>query len=230
MATMRIVALSDCHGCLPETVPECDLLLLAGDLCPTRDHSCLFQAQWLGGEFRDWLTRQPARRIVGIAGNHDLIFERAAHLVPGDLPWTYLQDSGVEWEGLRIWGTPWQPWFFDWAFNGGPEPLKRIWSRIPDDTDILLVHGPPFGYGDAVSSRQGEVRRTGCPHLLERIQAIAPKLVVFGHIHEGRGEWQLGRSLLANVTLLDEGYRPIYQPWQTVLQANSEKRHGSCAS
>lgn len=214
---MKIVALSDCHGCLPDSIPSCDLLLLAGDLCPTRDHSFLFQSQWLGGEFRDWLARQPARKIIGIAGNHDLVFERAPHLVPRDLPWTYLQDSGVEWEGLKIWGTPWQPWFMDWAFNGSPEQLQRQWDLIPDDTDVLLVHGPPWSYGDAVSLGNGQSRRCGCPHLLEKIRTLQPRLVVFGHIHEGRGQWQVGKSLLMNATVLDEKYQPVYEPWTIEL-------------
>ena len=133
--------------------------------------------------------------------------------MPADLPWTYLQDSGTEWEGLKIWGTPWQPWFFDWAFNGGPEDLKRQWALIPDDTDILVVHGPPHGYGDGVPESGGSVRRCGCPHLLERIRAIQPRLVVYGHIHEGRGEWQLGPTRLANVTILDGNYQRRFEPW-----------------
>jgi hypothetical protein len=136
--------------------------------------------------------------------------------VPRDLPWTYLQDSGVEWEGLHVWGTPWQPWFFDWAFNGRPEELRQRWALIPEGTDILVVHGPPHGYGDGVPE-DGEVRRTGCPHLLERIQIIQPRLVVYGHIHEGRGEWQVGPTRLANVTIMDEKYQPRYPPWVTEL-------------
>src|SRR5262245_1002245 len=119
---MKIVAMSDMHGQLPARVPACDLLLLGGDVTPVEDHSIGFQASWLDREFRDWLQAQPARKIVGIAGNHDFIFEQAPGLVP-ELPWTYLQDSGIEWEGLKIWGTPWQPIFFDWAFNGDPERL-----------------------------------------------------------------------------------------------------------
>src|SRR5262249_2246103 len=86
-----------------------DLLLLAGDLAPVQNHDLYFQAAWLDDNFRSWLSRQPARHIIGIAGNHDLVFERAPHLVPRDLPWTYLQDSGTTWEGFKIWGTPWQP-------------------------------------------------------------------------------------------------------------------------
>ncbi len=244
---MNIVALSDLHGFLPDNVPACDLLLIAGDICPVENHAPLFHAQWLDGPFRFWLRRQSARKIIGIAGNHDLLFEQQPHLVPRNLSWTYLQDSGTQFEGWNIWGTPWQPWFFDWAFNGDPERLRRQWSLIPDETDILVVHGPPFGYGDGVpegrpltpdpSPPQGRgenlpdgvvsplpegegsgmrghpVRHCGCPHLLERILRIKPRLVVFGHIHEGRGVWQLGDTTLANVTLLDENYEPVYAPW-----------------
>jgi hypothetical protein len=208
---MKIAALSDLHGYLPD-IPACDLLLLAGDLAPVRNHTFAYHASWLNGEFRYWLRHVPARKIVGIAGNHDLIFERAPELVPRDLPWTYLQDSGLSWEGLRIWGTPWQPWFFDWAFNGTPELLRGKWALIPDGTDILVVHGPPRGYGDGVPERDG-IRLCGCDHLLQRIKQIGPRLVVFGHIHEGRGEWQLGPTRLANVTLVDERYQPVYEPW-----------------
>ncbi len=206
---MIIAALSDLHGYLPG-VPACDLLLLAGDLCPLESHDFAFQARWLDEEFRDWLQRAPARKIIGVAGNHDFIFERAPFLVPRSLPWIYLQDSGAQFEGLRIWGTPWQPMFFDWAFNGDPATLRRQWSLIPDDTDILVAHGPPLGYGDAIPGPGGQVRHAGCPLLLERIEAIRPRLAVFGHIHEGRGDWQLGPTRLANVTHVDERYAPVY--------------------
>jgi predicted phosphodiesterase len=209
---MKIVALSDMHGQLPRQVPACDLLLLAGDATPVVNHGLNFQASWLDGEFRSWLKHLPARKIIGIAGNHDLVFEHAPEKVPSDLPWTYLQDSGITWEGLHIWGTPWQPWFWDWAFNGNPDRLQRQWALIPNDTDILVVHGPPRGYGDGVPEKDG-VRLCGCPYLLERIKEIQPRLVVFGHIHEGRGEWQLGRSRLANVTIVDAQYRAAYDPY-----------------
>jgi predicted phosphohydrolase len=209
---MKIVALSDLHGYLP-TVPDCDLLLLAGDLTPVWNHELFDQARWLDTEFRAWLAGLPARHIVGVAGNHDFVFERAPYLLPRDLPWTYLEDEGTEWQGLRIYGTPWQLPFCDWAFNLPPEALRRQWARIPDDTDVLVLHSPPFGYGDGVPTPDGGVRRCGCPHLLQRIEAIRPRLAVFGHIHEGRGEWQLGPTRLANVTFLDALYRPAYKPW-----------------
>jgi predicted phosphodiesterase len=220
---MRIVALSDQHGNLPD-VPACDLLLLAGDLTPVRNHGIAYQASWLDGPFRAWLKRVPARKVIGIAGNHDFIFEHNPGLVPPGLNWTYLQDSGTEWEGLKVWGTPWQPTFFDWAFNGDPERLRRQWSLIPEGTDILLVHGPPRGYGDGVPESDGTVRRCGCPHLLERILEVRPRLVVYGHIHEGRGEWQLGPTTLANVTILDGRYNLCYEPWVTELDLTLARR------
>jgi Icc-related predicted phosphoesterase len=211
----KIVAISDQHGVLPD-IPACDLLLIAGDLCPITNHHPWFQANWLREDFRRWLAAVPARKIVFVAGNHDLVFEKEPDSVPRDLPATYLQDSGIEWEGLRIWGTPWQPWFFDWAFNLYEPALVEKWALIPDDTDILVVHGPPHSYGDGVPEVDG-VRRTGSPGLLSRIQQVRPKLVVFGHIHEGRGEWRVGDSMLANVTILDEKYRHVYEPWSYTL-------------
>jgi predicted phosphodiesterase len=209
---MLIAAISDQHGLLPP-IPPCDLLLIAGDICPVTNHGLEFQAAWLDTEFRRWLhSLTHVKHIVGIAGNHDFIFEQAPQWVPRDLPWTYLQDSVAEIAGLRIWGTPWQPWFFDWAFNGRPDELKEKWALMPPALDVIVVHGPPRGYGDAVP-RSYEVEHTGCPHLLRRIEEIQPRLVVFGHIHEGRGQWQHGPTTLANVTLVDEGYEPVYSPW-----------------
>ena len=211
---MKIVAISDQHGILPE-IPPCDLLLIAGDICPVHNHAIDFQAQWLDSDFRRWLgSLRHVGRVIGVAGNHDFIFERAAHRVPDDLPWIYLQDQLTEYRGLRIWGTPWQPWFFDWAFNGQPEQLKEKWALIPNPVDIIVVHGPPRCYGDGVPERGGSVRHTGCPHLLQRIREIEPELVVYGHIHEGRGQWQLTeKTTLANVTLVDGSYRHVYEPW-----------------
>ena len=209
---MKIVAIADQHGLLP-SIPACEVLLIAGDICPVTNHGLEFQANWLDTDFRRWLrSLTHVQHIVGIAGNHDFIFERDPDLVPRDLPWTYLQDSLAEVEGLRIWGTPWQPWFFDWAFNGRPEELKQKWALMPDALDVIVVHGPPRGYGDAVP-RRGGVELTGCAHLLERIEEIKPRLVVYGHIHEGRGVYSHGPTTLANVTLVNDGYEPIYQPW-----------------
>jgi Icc-related predicted phosphoesterase len=200
-----IAATSDLHGFLPD-VPSCDLLLLAGDLCP--DLNERDQARWLGTDFRAWLRKLPAREIVAIAGNHDFVFQNRPELVPR-LPWHYLLDSAVTVEGLKIWGTPWQPVFFDWAFNL-PEPdLEKKWQLIPEDIDILLLHGPPHGYGDLTTRNI----RTGSPSLTRRIEELQPRLAICGHIHEARGEYRIGQTLLANISQLDQRYEPYTGIW-----------------
>lgn len=207
----KIVAISDLHGVLPK-IPQCDLLLIAGDITPTKNHSVSFQYNWLNNEFRKWLDGVPAKNIVGVAGNHDFIFQESS---PPKLPWIYLQDSGVEINGLKLWGTPWQPWFFDWAFNLYEPQLAEKWASIPNDTDILVCHGPPFGYGDeAVRLNKKGYENTGSPSLLKRIKEIKPKLVTFGHIHRGRGEWILDGTKLANVSILNDNYENVYEPWE----------------
>lgn len=212
----RIVALSDLHGFLPE-IPPCDLLLVAGDICPVRDHSLDRQALWLDTSWRSWLEQVPARQIVGIAGNHDFIFERAPERVPTGLRWTYLQDAGCTMEGLSIWGTPWQPYFRNWAFNAsaagvrGEMFLAEKWAMIPSGVDVLITHGPPLGYGDLTT----DGHRVGSASLHDRAMAVHPKLHVFGHIHESHGRWKMpcGREV-ANVTLVDESYRARHKPME----------------
>lgn len=208
---MKIVAISDQHGFLPK-IEECDLLLIAGDICPTTNHRLDFQEYWLGTNFKWWLQEIPAKKIVGIAGNHDEIFQKKPSAVP-KLPWTYLQDSETEFEGLKIWGTPWQPYFYDWAFNLYEKELAEKWALIPNDADIIVVHGPPHGYGDKAPRVGGRgYELTGSPSLLEKIKEVKPKLCVFGHIHEGRGEWKLDNTILANVTILNGRYEMVYDP------------------
>jgi len=211
--TLKVVAISDQHGVLPD-VPSCDLCIIAGDVCPATNHQLWYQEHWLDTNFRYWLKKIDAKKIVGIAGNHDYIFQNAPQKVPS-LPWTYLQDSKTEFEGYKIWGTPWQPWFFDWAFNLYEKDLLEKWALIPNDTDILVVHGPPYGYGDKAPRVGGKgYELVGSPGLLKKIQEVKPKLVVFGHIHEGRGEWNDGTTQFANVTILDGKYKHVHKPWQ----------------
>lgn len=205
---MLIACVSDLHGHLPD-IPNCDLLLLAGDLCPVNNHSDPYQLSWLKYEFRHWLEAQPARKIVGVAGNHDLLFQNQPHLVP-ELPWDYLEDSGTEFEGLKIYGTPHQPYFFDWAFNLYECDLEKKWAEIPLDTEILVLHGPPRGYGDLAPRQLGGTEHTGSPSLLARIDQLKNlKLAVFGHIHEGFGRYERNGAILANVSLVNSQYEPV---------------------
>jgi len=218
---MRICCLSDLHGHLPP-VPECDLLLLGGDFC--RDHTDLF---WYRRSFKAWVDEAAKRcKVIGVAGNHDFIFQENPDMVPA-MDWEYLEDSGTEWNGLKIWGSPWQPRFFDWAFNADEPDLKARWALIPEGTDILLLHGPPRGYGDKVPRRPAPRmcgtfdddkkwpghEHTGSPSLLERILEVKPKLVVAGHIHSGYGVYKIGdATTFISASLVNEQYHPAHEP------------------
>jgi calcineurin-like phosphoesterase family protein len=194
----RIVCVSDTHTCGRRiAVPDGDILLHAGDLT-LRGTECEIRSEL------DWLASLPHKHKVFIAGNHDWYFDpnkpyqfRGWLLASGtpvkDLlaeypTLTYLQDSSVVVEGFTIYGSPWQPYYYGWAFNypqNVPDFAETIWSKIPLDTEILLTHGPPHGILD--STYPGDTR-AGCPELLKReIQLPNLKLHVFGHLHESYG-------------------------------------------
>jgi Icc-related predicted phosphoesterase len=214
---MRIVAISDQHGFLPK-IPPCDLFLIAGDICPIRDHHLDFQEHWLDTTFKWWLNEEVvAKKKIIVFGNHDFVAEYRQEKIKSifanypDI--AYLQDSETEFEGLKVYGSPWQLFFFDWAFNLYENELAEKWKLIPDNTDILVLHGPPYGYGDiAPRVNAAGYENTGSPSLLERIRVIKPKIVVFGHIHPGRGQWLLDNTILANVTVVNEKYQLVHEP------------------
>lgn len=200
---MKICCISDIHGHLID-VPDCDLLLLGGDYCSNHN-----EFWWYETKFAPWINNLSKRmKVVGVAGNHDFIFQENIYDVPS-MNWTYLQDKGFEWNGLNIYGTPWQPVFYDWAFNATEDKLSMIWDLIPNNTDILLLHGPPHGYGDF--SPYGNVH-TGSPSLLKKIEEIKPKLVVAGHIHPGYGRYNIGDTVFVNASIVNEKYQPVNSP------------------
>lgn len=203
-APVRIVCISDTHTrCRDVVIPDGDILVHAGDL--TGGGSL----EELEGEL-DWLRSLPHRHKVLISGNHDFCFEREAEqaraLCHGLV---YLQDSAATIEGLRFWGSPWQPWFFDWAFNlqRGAD-LRAKWDLIPEGIDVLITHGPPLGFGDSVVDGYD----VGCADLLEAVRRNPPRLHITGHIHEGYGRRQDGPTIHVNACLLDENYRPGNAP------------------
>lgn len=213
---MRLVCLSDTHGLHARlSVPDGDVLVHAGD------------ASMQGGEdelrrFADWLRGLPHRRKVVVAGNHDWLCERqpgrAAEIFAG---LDYLLDSGVEIDGRRFWGSPWQPWFLSWAFNlPRGEALQAKWDLIPPGTDVLVTHGPPSGLLDEVETLAARVLNSlaahdghvGCRDLRTAVEALAPRVHVFGHIHEGYGQLRAGGTLYVNASNCDRRYRPVNAP------------------
>ncbi len=203
---MRAAAISDLHGFLPD-VPPCDLLLIAGDVCPVEDHELDFQRRWLTGPFTDWLDRLDAGEIVGIAGNHDFIAEADPGLMRS-LPWRYLCDESIDVDGVRVHGSPWTPTFMAWAFMHDEEDLAAVWARIPDEVDVLVTHGPPLGHGDLAVHGV----HVGSENLAERLARLDRlRLHAFGHIHEAGGSRDtLAGATIANVSYVDFDYRPAH--------------------
>lgn len=190
--SVTVVAMADTHGFHDRlVVPDGDVLIHAGDLTQLGRRPELEAV-------RDWLRGLPHPHKVIVAGNHDFLFEQepvAARALFSDF--IYLEDAEATVAGLRIWGSPWQPWFHSWAFNlHRGAPIDAKWRLIPPGLDVLVTHGPPAGYGD----RCFDGREVGCEDLLEHLRRTQPRFHLFGHIHEARGQWQVGPTRVCNVT------------------------------
>jgi len=201
---LRLVCLSDTHNLHERIeVPEGDVLLHAGDATArgTPREVAAFGA---------FLAGLPHRHKIVIAGNHDFLFEREperARELLGEV--TYLQDAGTQVEGLHVWGSPWQPWFHDWAFNlPRGKALAEKWALVPDTTDVLLTHGPPFGVLDETAHGQ----RVGCEELGRALKRVRPRLHLFGHIHESFGTRHEDGILSVNACCCNLRYRAVHAP------------------
>lgn len=241
---VRIVATSDIHGSLPE-IPQCDLLLVAGDLSPIWcDRDDVAVREWFGEVFRPWIIGVPAKRVVAIAGNHDFwleklsgwawmnqfVYDRAGKFI-------YINGQTTEFEGLKIWGSSFVPNLPGWAFHKNEERLANLYATIPGDVDIVMPHGPAKGIlDDMASPLHPHVGSTAFREWLLS-QTWGPKLVVSGHIHENYGWTKLPfrDTLFVCASYMDERYNPINPPividWDgqkmEVVNADATCDHGT---
>ena len=218
---MKITVISDTHtkhGLIPmEDLPGGDLLICAGDIMNSgyNKNDILDFCTWFHS------LEQYDKKIF-IAGNHDRMFENhpegVEELLNIYLDIDYLQDEGYDLYDLdtdrstKIYGSPWQPEFYSWAFNLPKNSLQLAakWEAIPDNTDILITHGPAFGTLDTVAGRPWD--NLGCELLAQRIEVIKPKIHVCGHIHSGHGyEFKNGTHFF-NASVLDEQYEYTQKP------------------
>lgn len=201
---MKIVCLSDTHGTHRQVkVPEGDILIHAGDFSLFGDMKEVI-------DFNAWLGTLPHPSKIIIAGNHDLFMEKfrvlGASLITNA---TYLENSGTEVEGIHIWGSPITPEFNNWAFNRKRgEEINRYWEAIPDNTDVLITHGPPYGFLDQAEGRV----RTGCKDLLKRVEKIKPKFHIFGHLHMCHGLFKTPSTTFVNASIVNDDLALSYSP------------------
>lgn len=163
--------------------------------------------------FLNWFSKLNFKYKILIAGNHDFFFERPKEEIDEVLSIfpdiIYLNDSGVEIEGFKIWGSPVQPWFYNWAFNRRETEIKNHWNMIPLDTEILITHGPIYDYLD----KNADGKNTGCIHLLEKVTRLSElKLHVCGHIHEAYGRIENDQTTFVNASLLNLRYMMTNEP------------------
>ncbi len=225
MSKLNITLISDTHNKHNELTRDMiggDIVIHAGDISSV---GYLYQVR----NFLEWFDKQPYTHKIFIAGNHDFCFE--THISEnavvdilnkfGDV--TYLMDNSVQIEGVKIYGSPWQPRFYDWAFNldRNSNELNSKWELIPDDTDILITHGPAWGYVDKVI---GKTESLGCELLVRHIKdRVKPTLHVCGHIHSGRGHRFDGVTNFINASVLDEEYNYRYKPLNITLDTETKQ-------
>src|SRR6185369_12815967 len=206
---MKFILISDTHNChgalqLPE---DADGIINAGDLSMRGKKDEI-------EDFLAWYSSLPYKYKIFIAGNHDFFFENRTRelineVIPANI--TYLEDEEIIIEGIKIYGSPIQPWFHNWAFNRnrGTE-IKVYWDKIPLDTNILITHGPMYKILDR-TRYTGEF--VGCQDLLEKVKEVRPDVFVCGHIHEAYGKMQMGKTKCYNASVLDEDYKLVNQPF-----------------
>lgn len=193
---MRITCVSDLHGKTP-ILKKGDMLILAGDIGIVSELHLL--------SFIDWLCHLRYKYIIFTAGNHDRFMEDLykkgiTPAMPKNV--YYLLNSSVEIEGIKIYGSPFTTYYNGWSFMEFLPNLKKIWSKIPDDTDIIVTHGQPFGINDVVNGIS-----QGCPALRDVVKEIKPKFYIGGHLHENGGKiYQDEHTTYINCSLMNEAY------------------------
>ena len=224
---MRITLLSDSHNKhheITNDLPGGDLLIHAGDFMNSG------YSQYEAEDFFKWFDKiNNYDTKVLIAGNHDRLMQdrsdEAQDILTGYKTIEYLQDEDLVLyydghngdrpeDNIRIYGSPWQPYFHNWAFNlpRNGEELQAKWEAIPTNTDILVTHGPAQTYLDAVGTPYN-TPLLGCELLKERIELIKPKIHVCGHIHDGYGYYFNGHTHFFNASLLNEQYNYSNKPF-----------------
>ena len=181
---LKILAISDTHGFHKEfkdlDFAGIDMVIHAGDF--SNQKSPMFNQQE-SVDFLSWYNDIPVKHKVLICGNHDTSIE--AKLVnPKDF-WNirYLEHESINIEGINIFGSPYTPQFGNWSFMKARGKLDPYWQQIPENTDILVVHGPPKGILDLSYNREDVLEYCGDKELYNHVLRVQPKHMIFGHIH-----------------------------------------------
>lgn len=211
---MKIIFISDTHLRVNSNyeIPDGDVLVHCGDatMMGRSDELRLFN---------DWMKMLPHRHKIFVAGNHDLMLATDPVLGKSYLTnMTYLWNESILIEGIKFYGSPYTPQFGDWGFmRPRGYQIAKQWAKIPDDVDVLITHGPPYGIldetGYIIDSSFGDPdRHVGCEELRKVIDRINPRIHAFGHIHEGYGKVMINDTVFINASTCNGQYRPVNAP------------------
>lgn len=212
---MLITAISDTHMHHKSLKGlEGDLIIFAGDATGQGLHSEITK-------MLQWYAKLPFEHKIFVPGNHDHGFEdnpAGYKQLCTDLGIKLLVHESTEINGIKIFGSPWTPYFNDWAFNAGATIIEAahyrkpfigdLWATIPADTNILVTHGPPYDILDLCA----DGRHVGCQELRKVVETIKPDLHFFGHIHHSAGQKHQNGTSFYNACVCDEKYRPTNLP------------------
>lgn len=232
--TTRLLAFSDLHGhlCDVATLPAADIAVITGDITPaTHDYyggtasGRYKQSDWMLHTCMPWLETLPVHHVVLTWGNHDHVGEYP-DLLPA-MVWPerlhMLVNRSVTIDGVSFHGVPQTPRFHDWAFNDDDteDALGRRWAQIPDGTDVLLSHGPPYGVCDTIRPGAAALGSRTQTTWLQSEASNRPRVLICGHIHGSGGTaGRVGRTDVYNVALVNEQYRVVRSPRVITLDRN----------
>ena len=222
---MRVTAISDIHGDLPQIEPT-DLLLIAGDWSPLEiQTNYQYMKEWFGDVFMQWMKDVPADKIIFIAGNHDFICD-PLYVYPYSFQVDildpllrkykqtkkvkYLENSYSRYKGYKIYGCPYVEGCRGWAFCLAN--LHKYYKNIPK-CDILLTHQPPLFNSVGATIVENTPIELGSFDLLQAITKVNPSYHFFGHVHGGNhNPSKYNNSMLYNCALKNEDYEIAFRP------------------
>lgn len=219
---MKIVAISDLHGYLPEDIEPCELVLICGDISPLKIQGFnTLMREWIIEIFKPWCESLPCDKVIFIAGNHDFYLNSNHNFIKeqfsNDDKVTYLCNESYiytskEGKNYNIFGSPYCKVFGNWAFMRNDEILTELFSEIPENLDILITHDTPYGYSDiCLEAPWTNYEHIGNIPLRDAILEKSPAVSLSGHLHSASHEWiRIGNTKHINCSIKNEQYEPVY--------------------
>lgn len=225
---MKIIAFSDIHANFSKSIKkeidsiiennDIEVIICAGDFS---SNNINFYS------FLEYFNSFNVKNKIIVAGNHDIDLTNQnssmnKHIMK-EMNIIYLEDSEVIIDGIKFYGTPWTPTFMNWAFMKDDLELSNIFDNIPEDTDVLISHGPPYGILDETKIIEKKrksiynnfdykiketIKSVGSISLLEEVNKRKNiKYHIFGHVHTGYGYKNIENKNFYNVSLLNDFYK-----------------------